>query len=279
MYCRKCGAKNIDQAKFCAKCGNSLVNNQHQAINDENANTDSNKIADSNRVIDSNLEVSSNKSIEPHKVIDSNQLRDSNKEVGTKTDKKFTVLVTVLIILCVAGVGTITYKVLRNKIENSKITASNSIDSKDKAVSTAEDALKSIVVPDVSVAKEIDNNSNSVSSNSDKQVTQEAKASNLDQKELSMIGTINSNLNLHMKLSFNKNEVTGTYYYDTYSNQSLKLKGVYDKDSNVVMNELDSNGSVTGVFNGVISPSGTFIGEWSSPDGTKKFPFLINSSN
>jgi hypothetical protein len=273
MYCRKCGAKNIEQAKFCAKCGSSLVNNQPQAINDKGANEYSNK------VIDSNLEVSSSKSIDSNKVIDSNELCDSNKVVGTKKDKKFTVVVTVLIILCVAAVGVITYKVLINKFENSKTTASNSNDSKDKEASSVEDALKSTVAPEGSVTKEIDNNSNSVSSNGDKQVTQEAKADNLDQKELSMIGTINSNLNLHMKLSFNKNEVTGTYYYDSYSTQSLKLKGIYDKDSNVVMNESDSNGSVTGVFNGVISPNGTFIGKWSSPDGTKKFPFVINTSN
>lgn len=336
MYCRKCGAKNVDQAKYCAKCGCSLVNNQPKAINNKES------ISESNRVI------------------------DSNKVPDTKNKKKLKMLVAGLIILCIATVGTITYKVLINKL-------GSNIGSKDKQRSSdignsEKNAKNSTIVSGESVVKEIDNNSlnsPSISSKSDKQVAEnvkvntdfilpnsstvelqetelgnltkeqlalarnevyarhglvfntqyiksyfeskswyhadpsykgdisnienfniqlikkieDSKSNNLDQKELSMIGTINSNLNVHMKLNFNKNEISGTYYYDKYNTQSLKLSGVYDKDNNISMNELDSNGSITGVFNGIISPSGKFIGNWSSPDGTKKFPFAINSSN
>ncbi|MBW9150480.1 hypothetical protein K2F40_16170 [Clostridium sp. CM028] len=119
----------------------------------------------------------------------------------------------------------------------------------------------------VSLANKLNNNSNG-----------EVKESYLDQKELSMSGAINRNLNVHMKLFFNSNEVSGTYYYDKYKTDII-LKGVYDMDNNVTMNELDNNENITGVFKGKIFSNGEYIGSWSNLDGTKEMPFAIKLCN
>ncbi|MBZ9607158.1 hypothetical protein G9F73_004860 [Clostridium estertheticum] len=122
----------------------------------------------------------------------------------------------------------------------------------------------------VSLANKFNNNSNGE--------LKEFDLDNLDQKELSMSGTINRNLNVHMKLFFNSNEVSGTYYYDRYKTDII-LKGVYDMDNNVTMNELDNNENITGVFKGKIFSNGEYIGSWSNLDGTKEMPFAINLCN
>lgn len=98
----------------------------------------------------------------------------------------------------------------------------------------------------------------------------------LDKKQFSMVGTINSNLNIHMKLEFNKKEVTGTYYYDKYK-IDLNLRGTYDEGNNVNMNEFDEKGNITGIFNGKISVNGDFNGIWSVPDGSRKLLFDIKA--
>lgn len=106
----------------------------------------------------------------------------------------------------------------------------------------------------------------------------ESNPDSLDEKEFLMSGAINNKLNIHMKLNFNKKEVIGTYYYDDYKTD-IKLKGVYDNDNNIIVNELDNNGEIMGVFNGKISTSEEFRGIWSNLDGTEKAPFTINLNN
>lgn len=114
-----------------------------------------------------------------------------------------------------------------------------------------------------------------MSSEGDQEVTE---VDNFNQRQFSMIGNINGNLPVHMKLYFNKNEVSGTYYYDSHKTE-INLKGVYDRANNITIKEFEKNGNNTGVFNGKIYSSGEFIGIWSNIEGTKQFPFAINSTN
>ncbi|MDP4145027.1 MAG: hypothetical protein Q8936_11185 [Bacillota bacterium] len=118
---------------------------------------------------------------------------------------------------------------------------------------------------------------NTVSKN-EIQTSKEAPADELDSKSFALAGTINKNLNIHMKLNFRKKEVTGSYYYDKY-NQNISLKGTYDNYHNVKLTESDENSNITGIFTGKISTSGDFEGTWSAPNGSKQMPFSTSAKD
>lgn len=122
------------------------------------------------------------------------------------------------------------------------------------------------------------NKDNKEKSTSTKVETQEqsTKVDDLDGKQFSMSGNINSNLKIHMKISFKDKKVTGTYYYDQYK-EDMKLEGTYDSENKVSLSEFDNKGNSTGKFNGNIDVEGSFSGEWSKPDGSKKMSFDLKN--
>lgn len=122
------------------------------------------------------------------------------------------------------------------------------------------------------------NNENTkVSTNTEiKTQDQSAKTNNLDEKQFSLVGNINGNLNIHMELSLNNGKITGTYYYDKYK-QDLKLEGTYDSTNNVNLSEFDNKGNNTGKFSGILSTDGNFTGEWSTADNSKKMSFSLKN--
>lgn len=96
--------------------------------------------------------------------------------------------------------------------------------------------------------------------------------------EMNLVGTINSDLNIHMNLRFRGNEVNGTYFYDKFKT-SISLKGSINNIDNIIMSEYDAKGNVTGVFNGKFTSQSNIEGTWSKPDGSNKMPFSVFELN
>jgi len=106
-------------------------------------------------------------------------------------------------------------------------------------------------------------------------------AQDKDETKYYYIGKIGNELNLQMELSMDDGEVRGSYYYDK-NGTPLSLSGEANlKEYKIKLVEIDDKKRKTGEFNGVYTPIaqglGTKIeGTWSSADGTKNFPFILN---
>jgi hypothetical protein len=85
-------------------------------------------------------------------------------------------------------------------------------------------------------------------------------------------GTINNKIKIHMTLEFSSNSIKGTYFYDKQK-KDIELKGNLN-EKNILLEEF-SNGAKTGVFAGIIEEGIKFSGKWSTPDGKKVLPFLL----
>ena len=87
-------------------------------------------------------------------------------------------------------------------------------------------------------------------------------------------GTIEQTLKITMTLKFEGNQVSGTYFYDTYK-KPIALKGTIDDQKNILINELDDYKKVKGIFKGTIAADNKIEGTWSTPDGQKKKAFMV----
>ncbi|MEI6122958.1 MAG: hypothetical protein WCQ95_04950 [Bacteroidota bacterium] len=91
-------------------------------------------------------------------------------------------------------------------------------------------------------------------------------------------GYIDGKYEIKMTLTQKGNELSGSYFY-TKIGTPLKLKGTIDKLNKFTLNEFNGDGSITGVFAGIINNS-QITGNWSKPDGTKSMSFvLIENTN
>ena len=93
-------------------------------------------------------------------------------------------------------------------------------------------------------------------------------------------GSIGSALGLQMKLAREGDKLTGSYFYQKVGTK-IDLRGSVDKDSNIVLEEFDSNGKQTGVFKGLWAIDAedgmvNIAGNWSKPDGQKKTAFSLH---
>lgn len=90
--------------------------------------------------------------------------------------------------------------------------------------------------------------------------------------------TINPERKLDFVLYFrveSDGKATGAYYYID-KGQSLKLVGQRE-GQNLTLNEYDENGNKTGVWKGRFDSRG-FEGTWSTPNGSRSFPFTSAAS-
>lgn len=96
-------------------------------------------------------------------------------------------------------------------------------------------------------------------------------------------GSINNKLIIKMKMEITGNEIKGNYYYEKIK-QNITVKGLIKKitDSKnkqitqYIIEEFDEKGNKTGLFTGNLSSFVIIKGNWSSPDGKKIFPFILN---
>lgn len=91
-------------------------------------------------------------------------------------------------------------------------------------------------------------------------------------------GKINDSYDIVLKITSNDGQVTGNYFYNS-KGVDIQVDGVLDDKGNLTLNEYDSNGNQTGVFNGIVSNNSKIEGVWSKPNGDKEMPFLLIESN
>lgn len=88
---------------------------------------------------------------------------------------------------------------------------------------------------------------------------------------VSLKGTINGNLPIHMTVQISSGgKLTGSYYYDKYK-KAIKITGDVN-GSEASFTESDAKGNTTGSFEGWWLPDIGFIGAWVSPDRERQLP-------
>ncbi len=95
-------------------------------------------------------------------------------------------------------------------------------------------------------------------------------------EETALTGTLNGKIPIEMKLNIDGQDAKGSYLYTKYKTD-IPLKGTADAGGNLVLSEFDDKGNMTGTFKGKLSAGGKFEGQWSKPDGSKVFPFALES--
>lgn len=90
-------------------------------------------------------------------------------------------------------------------------------------------------------------------------------------------GTINGNLKIKMSVYQLKNELVGTYFYDSQRIE-LRLQGQAG-GNRIVLFEYDESGNNTGVFIGSFATVDKIDGTWTSADDTRSYPFVLELSS
>ncbi|MEK6279762.1 MAG: DUF3298 domain-containing protein [Acidobacteriota bacterium] len=92
-------------------------------------------------------------------------------------------------------------------------------------------------------------------------------------------GSIGSTLGLQMKLIREGERLTGTYFYQKVGTK-IDLRGTIDNDGNVILEEFDTSGKQTGVFQGIWKPEEAGLiaiaGNWKGPNSTKQTAFSLH---
>jgi hypothetical protein len=90
--------------------------------------------------------------------------------------------------------------------------------------------------------------------------------------ERTLIGSIGSNLKIHMNLAIRDNKITGTYFYDKYKKE-IEIYGSIDEEKNFTIEELGE----TGIFKGKFLSPDRAEGVWVTPQKTRELPFWIKT--
>lgn len=92
-------------------------------------------------------------------------------------------------------------------------------------------------------------------------------------------GSIGNALDLEMKLVREADKLTGSYFYQKIG-KKIDLRGTIDNNGNVTLEEFDSGGKQTGVFNGVWKQDSEGLidisGNWTRPNSDKKTAFSLH---
>jgi hypothetical protein len=99
-------------------------------------------------------------------------------------------------------------------------------------------------------------------------------AQTAEPSEQAFAGTIGKTLKIQMKLKIMGSEVSGTYFYKKHKTD-IQLQGTLDDQKNLILNEFDEKGNITGIFKGKFVSQNKIAGTWSKPDGTRPLPFVV----
>jgi hypothetical protein len=103
-----------------------------------------------------------------------------------------------------------------------------------------------------------------------------AKAQSFEQTYL---GSLGSKTRIRMKLKKDGEKLTGVYRY-TRSKEDLRLLGtVSEADGRFELVESNAQGATTGRMKGVFLERPLALGRWTSPDGTRTFPFTLRNGD
>lgn len=92
-------------------------------------------------------------------------------------------------------------------------------------------------------------------------------------------GSIGSALGLQMKLTRDGQKLQGSYYYQKIG-KKIDLRGSVDQTGNVVLEEFDAAGKLTGTFKGLWTTDEAGLidiaGSWTKPKGDEKIAFSLH---
>jgi hypothetical protein len=95
-----------------------------------------------------------------------------------------------------------------------------------------------------------------------------------------LVGTLNNEIDVQMKLTRDGKNLTGTYFYETIRDP-IELEGTVEKDGTCKISEKTGE-QVTGIFKGQLAGEEfggattiRFEGTWSKPNGEKAMPFTL----
>ncbi|TYB76931.1 hypothetical protein [Bizionia myxarmorum] len=83
---------------------------------------------------------------------------------------------------------------------------------------------------------------------------------------------------LLLKLKADNGILTGTYFYNNLG-KNMDVKGTISKDSTIILNELDNNGTQTGLWKAKLINQNEMSGTWSKPNGDSAKNFTLNTTS
>jgi len=104
------------------------------------------------------------------------------------------------------------------------------------------------------------------------------------EEEISYVGAMKDNIDIHMRLRIQDDIITGSYYYGTVR-VDLPLSGTIDKARQVEIIEYDANGKSTGTFMGRFVSEDRLEGVWNNEKikyfskGRNVYPFYMEKEN
>lgn len=116
-------------------------------------------------------------------------------------------------------------------------------------------------------------NSNNSHWNSNRLETIDTSKSQFEKGYYDYAGSINENLPIQMSIYPLEKDMVGSYFYEKQQKE-IKLKGKAGAN-NIILNEYDAAGKVTGIFKGTMNTLDKIEGTWTAPDGQKSYPFKL----
>jgi hypothetical protein len=91
-------------------------------------------------------------------------------------------------------------------------------------------------------------------------------------------GQIDNKYDIILKITSNEGQIDGNYFYKSVGT-NIQVKGNLDINGDLKLNEFDTKGNQTGLFNGKMVNNNKIEGNWSKPNGDKEKPFVLIESN
>jgi len=137
-----------------------------------------------------------------------------------------------------------------------------------------------IVLAGVTACRNDSTPSEQVATNSNTGQIQQADGGTTPQGETKFFkGSIGSALGLQMKLVREGERLTGSYFYQKVGTK-IDLRGSIDNDGKLTLEEFDSSGKPTGIFQGIWKPEETGLitiaGNWKAPNSNKQTSFSLH---
>lgn len=98
-----------------------------------------------------------------------------------------------------------------------------------------------------------------------------------DKNTIKLEGSI-GDIPIHMSMTIEDGIVTGTYYYDRVG-QDIRIEGTIEANRMMTMKEFETDGPVTGAFDGWYTPGIDFTGIWTNAKTNKTLNFSLNVIN
>jgi hypothetical protein len=101
-----------------------------------------------------------------------------------------------------------------------------------------------------------------------------AGAVSAGESDLSLAGSIDGRLRVHMTLRIDQGRVSGTYSYDKYG-EPIAVRGTLAADGSLVLDEYDAVGRPAAQFRGRLAAGNRLAGRWHKAGDARGLPFVL----